>query len=176
MEQIVMRRVTYRRIPFRPIVVGLIASLALLIFYLGLVSLVSQSVGHAVELLTEDRWFVLPLTLGFGMQAGLLTYLRSLHGASKMSAAVTSSSAGTSTAAMIACCAHHVTDVLPLVGLSGAAIFLAQYKAPFMIVGLLSNAAGIGVLLTMIRGARKHITHEGGANKLPNARRKEVNS
>ncbi|NIO72490.1 MAG: hypothetical protein GTN71_26570, partial [Anaerolineae bacterium] len=56
------------------------------------------------------------------------------------------------------------TDVLPLVGLSGATIFLAQYKVPFMIVGLLSNAAGIGVLVTMIRRAKKQITNEGSCH------------
>ncbi len=157
MEQIAMRRVYYRRIYFRPIVVGLIASLALLLFYLGLVSLISRSWSHALSLLADDRWFVLPITLGFGIQAGLFTYLRSLHGATKMPMAVTGSSAGASTAAMVACCAHHVVDVLPLLGLSGAAIFLAQYKVPFMIVGLLSNAAGIGFLLTRIRKAKQQI-------------------
>jgi hypothetical protein len=157
MEQIAVRRVYYRRIYFRPIVVGLIASLALLLFYLGLVSLISRSWSHALSLLADDRWFVLPITLGFGIQAGLFTYLRSLHGATKMPAAVTGSSAGASTAAMVACCAHHAVDVLPLLGLSGAAIFLAQYKVPFMIVGLLSNAAGIGFLLTRIRRAKQQI-------------------
>ena len=164
MEQIAMRRAYYRRISVGPAVVGLSASLALLLVYLGLVSLVSQSVSHALALLAEDRWFVFPITIGFGIQAGLFIYLRDLHVATGMPAAVTGSSAGTSTAAMIACCAHHITDVLPLVGLSGATIFLAQYKVPFMIVGLLSNAAGIGVLVTKIRGAKKWITHEGSCH------------
>ncbi len=164
MEQIAVRRAYHRWISFRPAVVGLIASLALLLFYLGLVSLISWSWSHALALLAEDRWFVFPITLGFGIQAGLFTYLRSLHGATMMPAAVTGSSTGASTAAMIACCAHHVSDVLPLVGLSGAAIFLAQYKVPFMVVGLLSNAAGIGVLLTMIWRAKKRITSEGGCH------------
>lgn len=156
-----LRSVYYRRTSFRPALVGLSASLALLSLYLGLVSLISGSWNHALQLLTEDRWFVVPITLGFGIQAGLFTYLRSLHRTTKMPAAVTGSSAGTSTAAMIACCAHHATDVLPLVGLSGTTIFLAQYKVPFMAIGLLSNVAGIGVLVTTIRRARKHIASEG---------------
>jgi hypothetical protein len=67
-------------------------------------------------------------------------------------------SGGTSTAAMIACCAHHVTDVLPLLGLSGAAVFLAQYKVPFMVVGIVSNAAGIGVMLRLIHRAQRGMT------------------
>jgi hypothetical protein len=71
--------VYYRRTSFQPALVGLIASLALLFLYLGLVSLISGSWSHALQLVAEDRWFVLPITLGFGIQAGLFTYLRSLH-------------------------------------------------------------------------------------------------
>jgi hypothetical protein len=153
--------VYYRRTSFQPALVGLTASLALLFLYLGLVSLISGSWSHALQLVAEDRWFVLPITLGFGIQAGLFTYLRSLHRMTTTPAAVTGSSAGTSTMAMVACCAHHVTDVLPLVGLSGATIFLAQYKVPFMAIGLLSNVVGIFVLLTTIRKAKGHVPSEG---------------
>jgi uncharacterized protein (DUF302 family) len=52
---------------------------------------------------------------------------------------------------MVACCAHHVADVLPLIGLSGAAVFLAQYKIPFMSLGLAMNAVGITVSLRLVR-------------------------
>ncbi|MCL7453072.1 MAG: hypothetical protein M8467_08480 [Anaerolineae bacterium] len=139
-----------------PFAVGLAASIVMLLFYLGLVSLISQSWDHALSLLADDRWFVAPIIAGFGTQAGLFTHLRGLHRGVKAPAAVTGSSAGMSTAAMVACCAHHVTDVLPLIGLSGATIFLAEYKVPFMVVGLLSNLAGIGYLLVHIRRARQH--------------------
>ena len=72
--------------------------------------------------------------------------------------AMAAAGGGTSTAAMIACCAHHVTDVLPLLGLSGAAVFLAQYKVPFMVVGIISNIVGIGVMLRLIRRAQHSAT------------------
>ena len=146
-----------RRIPIRPFIVGLAASGALLVFYLALVSLISQSWVHALWLLAEDRWFVIPIVLGFGFQAGLFTHLRALHSASRARTAVTGSSAGISTAAMVACCAHHVSDVLPLLGLSGAALFLTEYKVPFMVVGLLSNAAGIGYPLVHMRRAQRRL-------------------
>jgi len=147
---------TWRRVAALPFGAGLAASIVMLLFYLSLVSLVSQSWDHALSLLADDRWFVAPIIAGFGVQAGLFTHLRGLHRGAKASAAVTGSSAGMSTAAMVACCAHHVTDVLPLIGLSGAAIFLAEYKVPFMVVGLLSNVVGIGYLLVHIRRARRH--------------------
>ncbi len=141
-----------------PVIAGLAATIGLLVFYLALVTAISQSWAHALSLLNDDRWFVAPITLGFGVQMGLFTYLRTgLHAAhgGRASTAVTASSGGVSTAAMIACCAHHVTDVLPLIGLSAAAVFLAQYKIPFMIVGLASTAFGIGLMLYFIWRARR---------------------
>ena len=69
--------------------------------------------------------------------------------------AVTGTAGGTSTLAMVAYCAHHVTDVLPLVGLSTAAVFLAEYKIWFMGVGLATNILGIMVMLRLLRRERK---------------------
>jgi hypothetical protein len=63
-----------------------------------------------------------------------------------------------STVAMAACCAHHVADVLPLVGLTAAATFLANWKIPFMIVGLLTNIIGIVVMLRIIYKERRRAT------------------
>ena len=57
-----------------------------------------------------------------------------------------------------------MTDVLPLLGLSGAAVFLAQYKVLFMTIGLVSNAVGIGVLLITIRKAKTMIAAEGACH------------
>ncbi len=154
--QVMDRFQTGRRALALPFVTGLAASILMLLFYLGLVSLISQSWDHALSLLADDRWFVAPIIAGFGVQAGLFAHLRGLHSGMKAPAAVTGSGAGMSTAAMVACCAHHLTDALPLIGLSGAAIFLAEYKVPLMVLGLLSNLAGIGYLLVHIRRARQH--------------------
>lgn len=49
--------------------------------------------------------------------------------------------------AMLACCAHHATDVLPLVGLSGISIFLARYQIPLLVVSLIINGMGIYIML-----------------------------
>ena len=54
---------------------------------------------------------------------------------------------------MLACCAHHASDVLPLIGLSGAALFLTDYRVPFMVLGIATNLVGIVV---MLRQMRKH--------------------
>jgi hypothetical protein len=141
----------------QPLAFGLLGSFGMTALYLGLVTLL-ESWTHALDLFREDSPFVVPIILGFGIQVGLFTYLKlGLHltNGTRTAGAVTGTAGGTSTLAMVACCAHHVADVLPLLGLSGAAIFLSQYKTPFMVVGLLSNVVGVGVMLTMIWKAKR---------------------
>ena len=67
---------------------------------------------------------------------------------------MTAASTGTSTAAMLACCAHHVADILPLIGVSAAAVFLDTYKLPLLVLGLAMNALGVAVLWRELRRAR----------------------
>ncbi len=141
----------------RPIFFGLLGTVGLLILYLGLVSL-AQGWKHAMELLVEDAWIVGPILAGFGMQVGLYTYLKAvIHAAARGTGALAGAGGGTSTVAMVACCAHHVTDVLPLVGLSAAATFLAEYRIPFMLVGLGTNLIGIGVIVILILRTRRRL-------------------
>jgi hypothetical protein len=59
-------------------------------------------------------------------------------------------SGSTSATAMLACCLHHVTDVLPILGLSAAATFLTRYQRPFMLLGLGMNVIGIIVMLFVL--------------------------
>ncbi|MBI2977138.1 MAG: hypothetical protein HYY33_09320, partial [Chloroflexi bacterium] len=102
-----------------------------------------------------------PIILGFGTQVGLYTLLRKgLYMPMRVPAAgaTTAAGGGMSTMAMVACCTHHVTDVLPLVGLTTAATFLANWKIPFMVVGLLTNLIGIAVMIRTILKARQQAT------------------
>lgn len=141
----------------RPLFFGILGAMGLLVLYLGLVSL-AQGWTHAVELLAEDAWIVGPILAGFGLQVGLYTYLKTVvQAAARGTGALAGAGGGTSTAAMVACCAHHVTDVLPLVGLSAAATFLAEYRIPFMLVGLATNLVGIGVIGYLILRQRRRL-------------------
>ncbi|MFQ5611868.1 MAG: heavy-metal-associated domain-containing protein [Anaerolineae bacterium] len=141
----------------RPLFFGLLGAIGLLVLYLGLVSL-AQGWTHALELLAGDAWIVGPILAGFGVQVGLYTYLKTaIHAAARGTGALAGAGGGTSTAAMVACCAHHVTDVLPLVGLSAAATFLAEYRIPFMLVGLVTNLMGIGVIGFLILRQRRRL-------------------
>ncbi len=137
-----------QRILGRSLTIGLLAALGLVIFYLGLITL-TQSWPHALQQLGEDIWFVGAITLGFGTQVGLYVYLRGLH--SRAKARGVAASTGTSAVAMLACCAHHLADILPVIGLSGAAIFLNTYKTPFLWLGIIMNLIGIIYLGQKIR-------------------------
>lgn len=141
-----------------PLGAGLVGMLALLAVYLGIVS-VAESPAHALDLFWEDKAFVIPIMLGFGTQVGLFTLLKKglyMPMRAPAAGATTAAGGGMSTVAMVACCAHHVADVLPLIGLTAAATFLANWKIPFMVLGLTMNLIGILVMLREIRKARRH--------------------
>jgi hypothetical protein len=142
--------------PLKPLLGGLGAILGLLSLYLGIITL-AQGWGHALAQLGEDRWFIGAIGAGFGAQIGLLIYLRGLHAQATARGVVAST--GTSTVAMVACCAHHLADVLPILGLSGAAIFLNNYKLPLLWLGIVMNLAGSVYLIIKIRIQRRSLAH-----------------
>ena len=133
-----------------------LAALGLLAFYLGIITL-AQGWGHATQQLADDRWFVSVIIAGFGSQVGLYTYLRSMH--THTMAGGVAASTGASTVAMLACCAHHLTDVFAIFGLSGAAIFLNTFKTPLLWLGIVMNLFGIAYLLWKIRQQQKHMVY-----------------
>jgi YHS domain-containing protein len=131
----------------RPMLFGLLAMVGLLAFYVGIITL-AQGWGHAIEQLTADRWFVGVIAAGFGAQIGRFTYLRGLH--APLTAGGMAASTGMSTTAMLACCAHHLADILPILGVAGAAAFLNTYKVPMLWLGIAMNLIGIIYLLRKI--------------------------
>lgn len=143
-----------------PLGAGLAGAVFLTALYFGIVSW-AESPEHALDLFWQERWIVVPIILGFGVQMGLYTILKKrlfvpLANAGP-SGALTGMGGTTSTVAMVACCAHHVTDVLPIVGLTAAATFLAKYQKLFMLVGLGTTLAGIGVMLFILFRERRKV-------------------
>ena len=60
---------------------------------------------------------------------------------------------------MLACCAHHLADVLPIVGVAGAAVFLNTYKTPLLWFSIAMNLAGVAYLLWKIQQQRRMACH-----------------
>lgn len=147
-----------------PALVGLGAGAGLIVLYLAILSL-AQSPSHALEQLSQDRLWVGLIALGFGIQAGLYAYLRVIISAMQLAGATAMAGAGTtsSTVGMIACCAHHLVDVAPLLGLAGASAltpivtFLAEWKIPFIVFGLAVNVIAIVMSVRLIRRERAHL-------------------
>ena len=141
-----------------PMGTGVLGAALLSGLYLGIVSL-AESPAHALELFWEDKALVIPILSGFGVQVGLFTLLKKglyLPVRIPSGGATMTAGGGMSTVAMVACCAHHVADVLPVLGLTAAATFLANWKVPFMVLGLLTNVIGIAVMLRVIQKERRH--------------------
>jgi hypothetical protein len=140
----------------RPLAAGVAAVLGLLIFYLGVITL-AQGWEHATAQLVDDRKFIAAIVLGFGTQVGLYIYLRGLH--TQTTVGGVAASTGTSAAAMLACCAHHLADVLPFVGVAGAAVFLNAYKTLLLWLSIVMNLAGVVYLLWKLRQHRQMVCH-----------------
>ena len=124
---------------------GVLASSALLAIYFLVLTLVSGW-QFAWEQFFSFWYFIISLALGFGIQFGLYTYLKKRTGSGK----VLATSGATSTAAMISCCAHYLTNVLPILGITGVIAFISQYQVRFFWVGLFFNLLGIAYMANKV--------------------------
>jgi len=135
----------------KPLLIGIAGSIILFIIYFGVIS-ISNSFSHAVERFIEMWYLILILVAGFGFQVGLYSFIKiSMSEKTAIATTEVAAAGGISTGSMIACCAHHITDILPIIGLSGAALFLVQYQIPFILLGIFSNLVGIAMMLVIIQ-------------------------
>ena len=121
----------------------------------------AQGWEYALRQFLLNRWYVMPIWIGFGIQAALYAILRFRlfipTTTTGHTGAMMGTSGGTSVTAMVACCLHHVTDVLPILGLSAAATFLTRYQRPFMLVGLSTEIIGVIVMIIVLYRARQQL-------------------
>lgn len=140
----------------RAIATAVAASVLLLLVYFVAVGLLSGR-AYALEQFATYWIFLVGLAAGFGVQMGLYTYLRRLVAGSSASRKVVAISGTTSTAAMISCCAHYLTNILPVLGATGLVTLAAQYQVEFFWVGLAFNLAGIAYILPkVLQASREH--------------------
>lgn len=127
--------------------IGVAAGISLLLFYF-IVSSLLGGFAFAIENFQQLWYWMLPLIVGFGVQIGLFSYVKSeLHRKASASAAA---STGISTGAMVACCAHHLADIAPFLGIAAAGVFLTKYQSAFLLLGVVSNILGITYMLGML--------------------------
>jgi hypothetical protein len=122
---------------------GVAAAGALTAFYVAVLA-ASGGWKHLADQARVDWWLLGPIIIAFGTQAALAVELRQRHRANHL-AATTGAGTGASAAGMIACCAHHLADLVPLLGAAGLAGFLFDWRIPLMVGGLAVNLAAIAV-------------------------------
>lgn len=139
-----------------PVIYGLIGAIAIAaIFYLA------QAIGmrsfSGPLYFFQARWyFISPLIISFALQVGLWKAIKQLaqqhaggHASpeSDAGAGMVAGSGSVSTGAMIACCMHNFAALLPVLGISGIAIFFSTYQSQ---VFLISITLSLGGLIYMI--------------------------
>lgn len=123
---------------------GLLASVILLSFYFGVLTLVSGW-QFTVEQFVEWWPYIVTLAIGFGIQVGLFVHLRrAVHGAA--SGKVIVATGTTSGAAMVACCTHYLVNLLPVLGATGLVSFVGAYQVELFWFGIASNLLGIAYI------------------------------
>lgn len=133
---------------------GLFASAALLGAYFLILTLVSGW-DFARSQFYDFWYFIVSLAAGFGVQIGLYLYLKSSLHHRDPSGKILAVSGTTSTVAMISCCAHYLTNILPLIATAGVISFIGQYQVEFFWIGLAFNLAGIAYISSRIMKFKK---------------------
>ena len=138
----------------------------LAVFFLTLT--LSNSLLHAIEELKALGIWITLLVVGFGIQTGLFAYVRGSIKARAATQATASmaATAGMSATAMVACCMHHVADILPLIGISAASLFFIKYQSFFLAIGVASNLLGITLMLRLIQKQGLYVAGQGFMEKL----------
>lgn len=148
-----------------PFLTGFIGSVFLLMLYL-LVLTFTSSLEYAISQFNDLWYWFTPLLLGFGLQVGLYSYIRRYEIEKRSGTGVgLAASSGVSAGAMIACCLHHLAELMPLLGLSVVALFFIEFQIPFIILGIASNLIGISMMLDVIQKHRLY-ANEGKLSML----------
>jgi len=126
---------------------GVVASILLLIFYF-LINYISSGYEGVIWNFKKYWPYIIVIDAGFGIQIALYTHIRAFHQSCK---SLTTS--GISAGSMIACCFHHVTDIIPIAGI-GLSFALTAYTEFFMLIGVLSSIIGILLMLSTIQENR----------------------
>lgn len=130
--------------------VGLAGAVGLFTAYFIILTWVGRDWRHPFTQMYPIRYVMAGLFISFGVQIGLYWYLRSIikmRSANRMAMA----NSGVSTVTMIACCAHHLTDIAPLIGLSALTIFMARWQNYFLAFAIAANVIGAFIMMRMIK-------------------------
>ncbi|RJQ26521.1 hypothetical protein C4577_03385 [Candidatus Parcubacteria bacterium] len=128
-------------------------------FYFLLLFAVTRDLLHPFNQFQLFQPWMSFLIIGFGIQTGLFWLMRNGFCLGAKDIGDAGFAAGTGTAvsgvAMVACCAHHAVDILPILGVSAATLFLSEYQEQLLIFGVVTNFLGIVMMTWFISGKPK---------------------
>jgi hypothetical protein len=151
MSDVVSRAVLTRSSLWERIGPGVVSGSLLAAAYLIVVRAASGSPEHLADQVLTDWYLLAPIVVGFGVQVALFVELRRRRALEATVLAGASAGTATSVAGMVGCCAHHVAELAPFLGLAAAAPFLYRARVAFMLLGLAANGAGILVARRRLR-------------------------
>ena len=155
-------------IKHKSVLFGALGSVALFLVYFLILTLLN-SADHAFTQFIDLWYYMTPLIVGFGIQIGLYVYVKEsfkLIASTTGATTAVAASGSVSTASMVACCAHHLTEILPLIGLTFLSTILTKYQISFIILGVLSNLVGITMMLNVVQKNSLHESWKGVFRKL----------
>src|SRR3990167_2144858 len=127
-----------------PFVFGAGAGILVIIFNISIASIAEGSFEKGYQVFLTNGIFVYLIPFAVSVQMGLFRYHRNITTGNMVgSEKVGMAGSATSSLTMVACCLHHVSDILPSIGIIlAASSFLVQYKDTIIIIGLFANIIG----------------------------------
>ena len=147
-----------------PFIFGPGIGILVIIFNISIASLAEGSLEGGYTVFLTNGIFVYLIPLAVSVQMGLFRYHRNLTAEKKLcgSEKIGITGSVTSSLTMLACCLHHVSDLLPAVGfILATSSFLTQYKDAIIITGLLANVAGSAYIARAILKERSALAKAG---------------
>jgi hypothetical protein len=134
-----------KRLLKNPFIFGAAIGIFVIIFNISIASLGEGSLKGGYSVFLDNGVFIYLIPLAVGVQMGLFRHHRNITAEKKLcgSEKIGITGSFTSSATMVLCCLHHVSDLLPAMGFFLAtSSFLTQYKDAIIVAGLVANAAG----------------------------------
>ena len=135
-----------------PFVFGASTGILVILFNISVASIAEGSLEKGYQVFLSNGIFVYLIPIAVGIQMGLFRYHRNITtgkigGSEKMGMA----GSATSSLTMVACCLHHVSDLLPAVGfILATSSFLIEFKDAIITIGFLANLIGSVYIARMI--------------------------
>ncbi len=112
----------------------------MLVVYFGLMTWLEGFAG-ALEQWNLYSTYIIALSVGFGGQMFLYRYLHDRQ--CQTDGAPVAASGISGGIAMVACCTHHLVDLVPFLGLAGVTTLLSSIQIQLFWIGIIFNLAGL---------------------------------